>query len=125
MAASPTATIRFLADSMVGKLARWLRLLGHDVRYERCLEDSLLVTDAAEEGRVVLTRDRKLVERRAYEQITFEMASESLFQEIYATKMEAEFRVWIDEIRSHLYIKRRSHFAETARLPDTPRSYGP
>ncbi len=65
MAASPTATIRFLADSMVGKLARCLRLLGHDARYERCLEDGLLVAAAAEEGRVVLTRDRRLVERRA------------------------------------------------------------
>ncbi len=65
MAASPTATIRFLADSMVGKLARWLRLLGHDVRYERRLEDGLLVAAAAQEGRVVLTRDRRLVERRA------------------------------------------------------------
>jgi protein-L-isoaspartate(D-aspartate) O-methyltransferase len=50
---------------MVGKLSRWLRLLGYDVRYERSLEDSLLVADAANEGRILLTRDRRLVERRA------------------------------------------------------------
>jgi len=65
MTTSPATTVSFLADSMVGKLARWLRLLGHDVRYERYMEDDLLVAAAAEEGRVVLTRDRKLVERRA------------------------------------------------------------
>jgi protein-L-isoaspartate(D-aspartate) O-methyltransferase len=65
MQASPAATIRFLADSMVGKLSRWLRLLGYDVRYERSLEDSLLVADAVNEGRILLTRDRRLVERRA------------------------------------------------------------
>ena len=65
MAESPTVTFRFLADSMVGKLARWLRLLGHDVRYERSLDDGLLVASAVEEDRIVLTRDRGLVERQA------------------------------------------------------------
>ena len=56
---------RFVADSMVGKLARWLRLLGYDVRYERALEDAALVALAGAENRILLTRDRRLVERRA------------------------------------------------------------
>jgi protein-L-isoaspartate(D-aspartate) O-methyltransferase len=98
MAASPTATIRFLADSMVGKLARWLRLLGHDVRYERCLEDSLLVTDAAEEGRVVLTRDRKLVERRAcrrYVLLQSDNPQEQLMEVIRAVDLPLDEDRWM------------------------------
>ena len=50
---------------MLGRLARWLRILGHDVVYLRKVEDSELVELAAREGRVLLTRDTRLVQRRA------------------------------------------------------------
>ena len=49
---------------MLGTLARWLRAVGHDVLYEAHIEDGELVERAAAEGRVILTRDRRLVERR-------------------------------------------------------------
>lgn len=52
------------ADAMLGGLTRWLRALGLDVSYDPALDDAELVARAAEEGRVILTRDRKLVERR-------------------------------------------------------------
>jgi hypothetical protein len=55
---------RFLADSMLGKLARWLRALGGDAAYERALDDAALVERARAEGRVLLTRDRRLLQRR-------------------------------------------------------------
>ena len=55
---------RFLADSMLGKLARWLRVLGYDAAYERAMDDAALVERAREEGRVLLTRDRGLLKRR-------------------------------------------------------------
>lgn len=58
-------SMRFIADSMLGKLARWLRLLGYDARYEGDLDDRRIVEIGVEEDRVVLTRDRRLVERRA------------------------------------------------------------
>jgi len=58
---------RFLADSMVGKLARWLRALGYDAAYERAMADAELVERAREEGRIILTRDRRLLERRRLE----------------------------------------------------------
>jgi uncharacterized protein len=50
---------------MLGRLARWLRILGHDVVYFRHVEDSELVDLAAREGRVLLTRDTRLVQRKA------------------------------------------------------------
>ena len=46
---------------MLGRLARWLRLLGHDTFYCSSLEDSRLLIVAREEGRTILTRDTRLV----------------------------------------------------------------
>jgi len=53
---------RFSADAMLGKLARWLRLLGFDCSYEKDIADAELVRRAIEQGRVILTRDRALPE---------------------------------------------------------------
>ena len=53
---------RFLADAMLGKLARWLRVLGADTLYNPAEDDRDLVRIADAEQRVLLTRDRHLVE---------------------------------------------------------------
>lgn len=57
-----TPPTRFLADAMLGRLARWLRTLGFDTFYDPAVHDPELVALAAAEGRVLLTRDRHLVE---------------------------------------------------------------
>ena len=49
---------------MLGSLARWLRILGYDVVYDSKLDDAALVEQAVSEERVILTRDRRLVERK-------------------------------------------------------------
>jgi uncharacterized protein len=59
-----TAEPCFLADVMLGKLARWLRVLGYDTAWEPMIDDALLVRRGAEEGRWVLTQDRRLVRDR-------------------------------------------------------------
>lgn len=51
---------RFLADAMLGRLARWLRLLGFDTAYAERLPDGEVVRRAIEEERWILTRDRTL-----------------------------------------------------------------
>lgn len=56
-----TDSTRFVADAMLGRLARWLRTLGFDTRYDPDVHDPDLVRMAAAEGRVLLTRDRHLV----------------------------------------------------------------
>jgi uncharacterized protein len=54
---------RFLADTMLGRLATWLRVLGYDAAYFRG-EDALLLAQAHSEARLLLTRDQALVCRR-------------------------------------------------------------
>ncbi len=55
---------RFIADSMLGKLAKWLRLAGIDVEYDKNIDDDLLTRRALTEGRVILTRDRSIAKRK-------------------------------------------------------------
>jgi uncharacterized protein with PIN domain len=51
---------RFAVDRMLGRLARWLRVLGHDVAYGPHLGGRGLVACARRDGRVLLTRDTRL-----------------------------------------------------------------
>lgn len=53
--------MKFLADRMLGKLARWLRVAGFDCAYEREGGHDRIIARAAREGRVVLTRDTRLL----------------------------------------------------------------
>lgn len=57
-------TPKLIADAMLGALARWLRALDLDVAYDPAIDDPELVERAVAEGRVILTRDRRLTERR-------------------------------------------------------------
>lgn len=59
-----SAPPRFIADCMLGKLARWLRILGFDAAYERAIADAELVERAIAEERILLTKDTRLVKRR-------------------------------------------------------------
>jgi len=56
--------LRLLADGMLGRLAKWLRLLGYDTAYDNAATDPELARRARAEGRVLLTRDRELAARR-------------------------------------------------------------
>ena len=61
-APDPGENPRFFADAMLGRLARWLRILGYDTSYEAHVEDAALVRRAIQEERVILPRDRALPE---------------------------------------------------------------
>jgi uncharacterized protein len=61
----PLRQTRFVADVHLGRLARYLRLLGFDTVYRNDWSDAALVECAVGEHRIVLTRDRGLLKRRA------------------------------------------------------------
>lgn len=54
---------RWLADAMVGRLARYLRFVGLDTEYARGLSDDEILEQLRTERRVLVTRDRALAQR--------------------------------------------------------------
>ena len=56
--------IRFIADNNVGKLARWLRLIGYDTLLFKQKDDARMIKTALSDGRVVLTKDAQFMKRR-------------------------------------------------------------
>ncbi|MGM0986950.1 MAG: Mut7-C RNAse domain-containing protein [Pseudomonadota bacterium] len=60
----PPACPRFLLDAQLGRLARYLRLLGFDCHYRNDIGDAELAARAEAEQRVVLSRDRGLLKRK-------------------------------------------------------------
>lgn len=60
----PAMEPKFIIDLNVGRLAKWLRAMGYDALFVRDIDDGGLVQIAQREGRIILTRDRHLLERR-------------------------------------------------------------
>jgi hypothetical protein len=54
---------KFIVDHNVGKLTRWLRIMGYDTWFFNGTNDVDLIAAALAEGRVILTRDTQIVKR--------------------------------------------------------------
>ncbi|MCE4625135.1 MAG: Mut7-C RNAse domain-containing protein [Desulfurococcales archaeon] len=50
----------FIVDTMLGDVAKWLRLLGYDTLYSRTYTDNQILEIARRTGRIIVTRDRNL-----------------------------------------------------------------
>ncbi|MDN4060900.1 Mut7-C RNAse domain-containing protein [Massilia sp. YIM B02769] len=79
---------RFVADAHLGGLARLLRMAGFDTLYDNHYGDDEIVAIAADEDRVVLTRDRELLKRRAVVQGCY----------LHAIKPAEQFRELYDRL---------------------------
>ena len=55
---------RFIVDVNVGRLAKWLRVMGYDALFPSDMEDNNLVRIALREDRIIVTKDTGLTERR-------------------------------------------------------------
>ncbi|MEM4406327.1 MAG: Mut7-C RNAse domain-containing protein [Candidatus Methanomethylicaceae archaeon] len=62
--------MRFVVDVMLGKLARWLRLLGYDTIYDQSYNDEALLKLSKSENRILITRDVELFKRASKEGIS-------------------------------------------------------
>ena len=62
MGESPGAA-RFVVDNHLGRMAYYLRMLGFDTLYRNDYQDDELAQTAEQEGRILLTRDRRLLMR--------------------------------------------------------------
>jgi len=85
--------IKFAADVMLGKLAKWLRILGYDTTYDSRITDAQLIESARRAGRVILTRDTRLVQRRKakpYVLIAQDYVADQLRQLIRELKLDTD-----------------------------------
>jgi uncharacterized protein with PIN domain len=82
--------VRLLADGMLGRLAKWLRILGFDTAYDPSLDDYALLRLARAEGRVLLTCDRELARRPGAQSLLIE-----------STDLEAQLRQVIVALHLH------------------------
>jgi uncharacterized protein with PIN domain len=55
---------KFIVDTNVGKLVKWLRIMGYDTLFFNGGDDASMVAIALAERRVILTRDSQIVKRR-------------------------------------------------------------
>ena len=77
--------IAFFADAMLGKLARWLRMLGHDTAYQSDIPDAELVERVIQEDRWLLTRDSYLTQRKVLRGRFILLDSDFIFGAMRAT----------------------------------------
>jgi uncharacterized protein with PIN domain len=64
-----TDNVKFAADRMLGRLVKWLRVIGQDVIYGPHLTGYGLIRAARQENRLILTRDRGLKKKSPPEYI--------------------------------------------------------
>lgn len=87
--------MKFVADCMLGKLAKWLKILGFDTAYFTKIEDDDLLDLAQRESRILLTRDNGLMEKSKNVQALFinsEIWSEQIKQVLKVFTLEAEIK---------------------------------
>ncbi len=77
----PSIEDQFIADAMLGRLARWLRFLGFDTLYYPDIPDNNLIKIAREQNRCILTRDTRLVKIKGLKDYVL-ISSNDSFQQL-------------------------------------------
>jgi hypothetical protein len=83
--------MKFIVDCMLGKLAKWLKILGFDAVFFSKIEDSELLILAHKEGRILLTRDNGLLEKSHDIQTLF-IGSEDWNEQV--EQVLDEYKLW-------------------------------
>jgi uncharacterized protein with PIN domain len=93
--------VKFIADGMLGKLTRWLRMLGQDIEYSNQFEDAELIALAEKEQRILLTKDSELYQRAIAEGIeTFYVEGLTEAEKLAELAKRFDFSLTIDLKRS-------------------------
>ncbi|WP_455393199.1 Mut7-C RNAse domain-containing protein [[Eubacterium] cellulosolvens] len=89
--------MHFIADNMLGKLAKWLRFLGYDVLYPKNMDDDEIIQFSLKEDRYILTRDKELAKRKGIKvlYIPSDQLDEQLTQVINEFNLELSSNAFI------------------------------
>lgn len=82
----------YIADAMLGRLARWLRMLGFDVLYQAHIADQDLIRTAQRQGRVILTRDTEVALRRSVRPMSILITANDIAGQIREFLEKADIR---------------------------------
>lgn len=82
---------------MLGKLARWLRMLGYDTAYERNINDADIAERVLKEDRWLLTRDRYLVARKALRDRFSLIHSDVVIEQLRQVQHDLQIKLIIDD----------------------------
>ena len=94
-----TDTLKFIVDINVGKLAKWLRIMGYDTLLFDGDDDSRMIVTALRQGRVILTKDTQIMKRGVVASgrlrailITNDEPEQQIRQVIENLKLDCQFR---------------------------------
>jgi len=86
----------FVIDSMLGRLAKWLRIMGYDAEYYRDATDDDLLVEAKSKGAFLLTRDKQLSMKAFSRGVKVILLSEDLEEELLTLARLGLIRLHID-----------------------------
>ena len=91
--------LKFIVDNNVGKLAKWLRIMGYDTLLFTGDDDSRMIVIALKEDRIIITRDTQIMKRRVVTSgrlkailITTDEPELQIQQVIENLKLDCQFR---------------------------------
>ena len=83
--------MKFIADAMLGRLAKWLRLMEFDVLYYPDIEDRQVIKIAREQERTILTRDTRMLQCKGVRGAVF-IKSDRIFEQLLEMKDILDFQ---------------------------------
>jgi uncharacterized protein with PIN domain len=93
--------LKFIADGMFGKITRWLRIIGYNVKYSRNLCDRDLIVIAKKEKRILLTRDLELFRMSINNCVkAFFLEGETDIEKLIFLSRNLKIEITLDEINS-------------------------